>query len=65
MLLQLSSDEALSPDIDPRVVVADFGWWFPEDDPAELYGWAKSNINVLTDDQPPFNREMDSSSASS
>jgi len=50
----------LSPDIDPRVIVAEYGWWFPEDDPAELYGWAKSNVNILTDDQPPFNREMGS-----
>jgi anaerobic selenocysteine-containing dehydrogenase len=47
----------LSADIDPRVVVAEYGWWFPEDGLATLYGWEKSNINMLTDDQPPFNRE--------
>jgi anaerobic selenocysteine-containing dehydrogenase len=51
----------LSSDIDPRVVLVDYAWWFPEDGPANLYGWAKSNINILTDDQPPFNREMGSS----
>jgi len=50
----------LSPDIDPRVVVVDYAWWFPEDGSADLYGWAKSNVNILTDDQPPFNREMGS-----
>lgn len=50
----------LSPDIDPRVVVVDYAWWFPEDGPADLYSWAKSNINILTDDQPPFNRETGS-----
>jgi thiosulfate reductase / polysulfide reductase chain A len=40
--------------IDPRVVHAQHGWWFPED-PAEepsLHGVWKSNINVLTDDDP-------------
>jgi len=51
----------LSPDIDPRVVVVDYAWWFPEDGSNALYGWAKANINILTDDQPPFNREMGAS----
>lgn len=49
-----------SPDIDPRLVVVDYDWWFPEEGPSDLYGWAKSNVNILTDDQPPFNREMGS-----
>ena len=52
----------LLPDIDPRVVAVDYAWWFPEDGAADLYGWAKSNINILTDDKPPFNRETGSSS---
>ena len=52
---------ALSSDIDPRVIVVDYGWWFPEDGPTDLYGWKKSNINILTDDKPPYNREMGSS----
>jgi anaerobic selenocysteine-containing dehydrogenase len=51
----------LSPDIDPRVVKVDYAWWFPEDGAADLYGWAKSNINVLTDNQPPFNPEVGAS----
>jgi len=50
----------LSTDIDPRVVLVDYGWWFPEDKPADLYGWAMSNINILTDDRPPFSREAGS-----
>jgi len=50
----------LTADIDSRLVVADYGWWFPEDGPDELYGWAKSNVNVLTDDQPPSSREIGS-----
>lgn len=34
--------------IDPRVVVAEHGWWFPEiKDPG--HGWDTSNINILTD----------------
>lgn len=50
----------LSSGIDPRVVVADYGWWFPEKGASNLYGWAESNVNVLTDDEPPFNREIGS-----
>ncbi len=40
--------------IDPRVVHAQHGWWFPEEDGAEpsLHGVWKSNINVLTNDDP-------------
>ena len=38
---------SLNRNLDPRVVIAAFGWWFPEQ--AETgYGWAGSNINVLT-----------------
>jgi len=51
---------AQDDDLDPRIVVADFGWWFPEKGTATLYGWAESNINILTDDQPPFSPEMGS-----
>lgn len=40
--------------IDLRVVHAQHGWWFPEEDAAEpsLHGVWKSNCNVLTDDKP-------------
>jgi anaerobic selenocysteine-containing dehydrogenase len=50
----------LSTIVDPRVVVIDHAWWFPESGQAELFGWADSNMNVLTDDKPPFNRELGS-----
>jgi anaerobic selenocysteine-containing dehydrogenase len=50
----------LSANIDPRVVSASYAWWFPEKGPSQLYGWEDSNINILTDDKPPFNREMGS-----
>lgn len=34
--------------IDPRVVAAQHGWWFPEKE-APGHGWDESNINILTD----------------
>ena len=40
------------PDIDPRVLFADFGWWFPED-PSGALGWDWGNINVLTSYDEP------------
>ena len=46
--------------IDSRVVEVDYAWWFPEKEPSGLYGWEESNINILTDDKPPYNREMGS-----
>ncbi len=36
----------LDPDLDPRVAVASYGWWFPEE--GDLFGWSESNINILT-----------------
>lgn len=34
--------------MDPKIVSAEHGWWFPEKkDP--LHGWDESNINILTD----------------
>ncbi len=39
----------LNDGIDPGVIVAEHGWWFPEiKDPG--HGWNISNINLLTDD---------------
>jgi anaerobic selenocysteine-containing dehydrogenase len=38
----------LNEGIDPRVIVAEHGWWYPEiKDPG--HGWDISNINILTD----------------
>ena len=51
---------SLSDTIDPRVVVVDHAWWFPEKGEAKLSGWADSKFNVLTNDKPPFNRELGS-----
>lgn len=41
-------------DLDPRVVVGAYGWWFPERKDLELSGWKESNINILTDNNPPY-----------
>ena len=49
-----------SEEIDPRVVGVDYAWWFPEKGADQLYGWRESNINILTDDNPPYNREFGS-----
>jgi anaerobic selenocysteine-containing dehydrogenase len=40
--------------IDPGVVHAEHGWWFPEEPGGEpsLHGAWESNINVVTDDDP-------------
>jgi anaerobic selenocysteine-containing dehydrogenase len=41
----------LTTAIDPRVVAAQFGWWFPEIKAPE-HGWNESNINIITDNDP-------------
>jgi anaerobic selenocysteine-containing dehydrogenase len=44
----------LDKDLHPRVVVAAYGWWFPERKDLELSGWKESNINILTASDPPY-----------
>lgn len=44
--------------LDPRVVVGDHGWWYPEKGMEEFYGFAESSINELTNNKPPFSPEM-------
>ncbi len=51
---------ALTDKIDQRVVVVDYGWWFPQNGNMGSLEWAESNVNMLTNDQPPYNREMGS-----
>jgi anaerobic selenocysteine-containing dehydrogenase len=43
--------------IDPRVVSAEHGWWFPEKS-APDYGVWQSNVNLLTDNEPPYDPAM-------
>jgi anaerobic selenocysteine-containing dehydrogenase len=42
----------LEPLLDPRVVNAQMGWWYPEADGPD-YDWDLSNINVLTSGDAP------------
>jgi hypothetical protein len=30
----------------------------PEEGESTLFGWEKSNINVILDDKPPYSKEM-------
>jgi anaerobic selenocysteine-containing dehydrogenase len=48
----------LTSDIDVRIIGVDYGWWFPETGPQNLYDWKKANINILTSDIPPFDPEL-------
>ena len=57
---RIKQKATLVTSVDPRVVAIDYGWWFPEKGQSELYGWKESNMNVLTDNKPPYNREMGS-----
>lgn len=50
---------SLNRDIEPRVVYAAFGWWFPEEN-ATLCGWDRANINVLTPSGPDYDPETGS-----
>jgi anaerobic selenocysteine-containing dehydrogenase len=44
---------SLNRDIDPRNVMAAFGWWFPErSDPC--LAWRESNLNVITHSGPDY-----------
>jgi len=47
----------LTTGIDPRVIAAEHGWWYPEE-PAPEYGVWRSNVNLLTDNQPPYDPAM-------
>jgi thiosulfate reductase/polysulfide reductase chain A len=43
--------------IDPRVISAEHGWWFPEQS-APDYGVWQSNVNLLTSNDPPYDPAM-------
>ena len=44
---------SLNRGLDPRVVMASFGWWFPEQRESG-YGWRGSNINMLVPSGPDY-----------
>jgi anaerobic selenocysteine-containing dehydrogenase len=49
----------LDRDLDERLVYASFGWYFPEKN-SYLFGYEESNINILTDAEPPYDVETGS-----
>ncbi len=49
----------VTEEIMPGVIMADFGWWFPENEGDEA-SWTSANINMLTSDRPPFSPETGS-----
>lgn len=57
---RIKQKAVFSDGIDPRVVSVDYGWWFPEKGIERFYGWDEANINILTDDGPPYSPEMGS-----
>jgi anaerobic selenocysteine-containing dehydrogenase len=52
----------LNTEIDPRMIVLSFGWWFPERNDLELSGWKESNLNILTNSDPPYEPGIGSTS---
>jgi anaerobic selenocysteine-containing dehydrogenase len=44
----------LDSEINPQVIILSYGWWFPERKDLELSGWKESNLNILTDNNPPY-----------
>jgi anaerobic selenocysteine-containing dehydrogenase len=48
----------LDPDLDPAVLLVDYGWWYPEIPPGAPESWAASNLNVLIGPDTPCSREM-------
>jgi anaerobic selenocysteine-containing dehydrogenase len=57
---RIKQKTTLSKGIDPRVISVGYAWWFPEKDITQIYGWDEANINILTDDAPPYSPEMGS-----
>ncbi len=47
----------LDSDLHPKLVFPSMGWWFPEDSD-DLFQFRKSNINVLTYHEPPYDPEL-------
>jgi anaerobic selenocysteine-containing dehydrogenase len=59
---RITQTATLSEAVDPRVICVAYGWWFPENGASGQYGWDGANINILTDDSPPYSPEIGSPS---
>lgn len=57
---QIQQEAHLSDTFNPNVVGIDYAWWFPEKGLAHAFDWQSANVNILTDDAPPFNPELGS-----
>jgi anaerobic selenocysteine-containing dehydrogenase len=57
---RIKQEATLNDTIDPRVISTTHGWWFPEREGQPLCGWDEANINILTDDAPPYSPEIGS-----
>jgi anaerobic selenocysteine-containing dehydrogenase len=55
---KIQQKAVVTNDIDRWVVGVDYAWWFPEKGAEGMYGWAEANLNILTDDAPPWGAEM-------
>lgn len=53
---------ALTVGVDPRVVLAEHGWWFPEKAEPDHGVW-DSNLNILTESEPPHDPGLGSTPA--
>lgn len=49
---RITQKATLKPEMDPRVINCEMGWWYPEAG-APGYGWDESNANILTNGEPP------------
>lgn len=57
---RIKQKAAFNEGVDPRVIHAAYGWWFPERGASGQYGWDEANINILTDDGSPYSPEIGS-----
>jgi len=45
---EIRQTACITDTVEPRVINASNGWWFPEKGADSVYGWKKSNFNILT-----------------
>ena len=45
---QITQTAHVTDAVHPKVVNAEYGWWFPEAGPGSQYDWKTANFNMLT-----------------
>lgn len=48
----------IEPFMHEDTIYVDYGWFFPEEGEETLFGWERSNLNIIIPDTPPYAREM-------